>query len=189
MRRSAPFAVIAVLAVPLAGCATVEQTYPGHDEPVVWAALVDAAEAPATLPEPPALRWHIEDNQVLANDRLRHVEIRRRLARWRNAPGARPRLERKDVVYHVRLAEDDGAPVVRFRGETALVPAWTWQAAERYFSTVDALLGQAPPRAFDTAPPDDDDFDALELDDSMPDEAPLAEPTPEGLIDVEDLEP
>jgi len=123
--------------LPLAGCATVRQSFPGSTADQVWTALVVVAERPQYDD------WTVPTNEVWVDEPNRRIEVYRRLQRVLYRPGAGPHRERRTWRFEIRLEPTD-PPEAVFESRGWGVPAQAQIEGGRYFSDVVNLLSGYP---------------------------------------------
>ena len=123
--------------LPLAGCATVRQSFPGSTADQVWTALVVVAERPQYDD------WTVPTNEVWVDEPNRRIEVYRRLQRVLYRPGAGPHRERRTWRFEIRLESTD-PPEAVFESRGWGVPAQAQIEGGRYFSDVLNLLTGYP---------------------------------------------
>lgn len=137
--------------LPLAGCATVRQSFPGSTADQVWTALVTVAERPQYDD------WTVPTNDVWVDEPNRRIEVYRRLQRVLYRPGAGPHRERRTWRFEIRLEPTD-PPEAVFESRGWGVPAQAQIEGGRYFGDVLNLLSgftapQPPPAPQPTTVP------------------------------------
>jgi hypothetical protein len=164
------------------GCASMVETFSGHDADEVWTAMMAVARTPDYSAADPADRWTVRENHVWVDESNRRIEIFRRLERDLYQPAARHRHQQRQWKMQAALEERD-PPTVRFRARQASVPAHVWEEAERYFDEVREVLEGGLPGESEARPPAPPAAPVIEV------QPPQTQPAQEQPIDIEELEP
>lgn len=135
--------VLAVFALVMTGCTSVQQSFPEKDPNQVWTALVSVARTPEYDSDDPSERWTVTENRVAVFDDEARIEIYRELTRYLNMADTRPRTERKTWQFQVTLDPVE-PPTATFTSRALGVPLQATKEAERYFDDVWAVLGGRP---------------------------------------------
>jgi hypothetical protein len=183
-RASGTFALLAgalAVAALAAGCTTVRESFPGHDAPEVWTALVAAAETPDYGGGTPDQRWFVRENHVRADAAASRIEIYRTLDRVLQMGTVKPQREERVWRFSIALehGDHDEPPVAVFTSRGVAIPMQAEIEGERYFADVRTLLAAEPAIA--------PEAEAPRPEETEPPKHPQTEGEP--IIDIEKLEP
>lgn len=137
----------AVGALVTAGCSTYKHTYPQHSAEQVWSAALAVAESPDYDED-----WRVTENHVWVDDEWARMEIDRELRRVVKKPYHQAVKERRDWQFRVELISEEPATLA-FTNRTPMIPGWSYDEAERFFSDVNAMLMAVPATGVEDAEP------------------------------------